>query len=326
MKKITCYLLLSILALGLKAQIISTIAGNGWAGYTGDGGPATAAEINTPPDISSDNSGNIWIADVYNNCIRYVNVARTITTVAGNGVRGYSGDGGPATAAELAEPWGVAQNGSGTLYIADYSNNRIREVNSSGIISTVAGNGVYGYTGDGGPATAAEVGEPIAVAFDPFGNYYIVDNTIRKVTGNIISTVAGANVFGYSGDGGPATAAELNDPTGIAADASGNYYIADYHNNRIRKVNISGIISTIAGNGVAGYSGDGGPATAAELNLPWSVTLDASGNIYIADMYNACIREVNTSGIISTVAGMGGHPGFTGDGGLATAAEMYYPS
>ena len=213
-----------------------------------------------------------------------------ITTIAGNGIAGYSGDGGLATNAELNNPYGVAVDSNGNIYIADTNNNRIRKVNSTtGIITTIAGNGTAGYSGDGGLATNAELYYPYGVAVDSNGNIYIADtynNRIRKVnsTTGIITTIAGNGTAGYSGDGGPATNAQLNYPYGVAVDSSGNIYIADTDNNRIRKVNsTTGIITTIAGNGNPGYSGDGGPATNAELYDPSGVAVDSNGNIYIAD-------------------------------------------
>ncbi len=219
-----------------------------------------------------------------------------ISTIAGNGTAGYSGDGGPAASAELNSPSGVAVDFSGNIYIADYKNNRIRRVDASGVISTVAGKGTAGYSGDGGPASSAELSTPSGVAVDTSGNIYIADssnNCIRKVDASgVISTVAGKGTGGYSGDGGPASSAELSSPFGVAVDASGNIYIADDKNNRIRKVDASGVISTVAGNGTGGYSGDGGPATSAELNSPSGLAVDSSGNIYIADTTNYRVREV----------------------------------
>jgi len=305
--------------------IISTVAGNGTAGYSGDGGAATAASLSSPYGVAVDSAGNIYIADRSNNRIRKVNTSGIISTVAGNGALGYSGDGGAATAAQLSSPHRVTVDSSGNIYIADTGNYRIRKVNTSGIISTVAGNGTQGYSGDGGAATAAQINNPYGVAVDSAGNIYIADNgnkRIRKVnTSGIISTVAGNGTGGYLGDGGVATAAQLNNPYGVTVDNNGNIYIADTSNRRIRKVNTSGIISTVAGNGTAGYSGDGGAATAAQLNNPYGVTVDNSGNIYIADTSNRRIRKVNTSGIISTVAG-NGTAGYSGDGGAATAASL----
>jgi len=339
------------------SQIITTFAGNGYGadafsgGYSGDGGPATTAELYSPEDIGVDASGNVYIADAINNLIRIVNTSGTINTFAGNGYGagvfsgGYSGDGGPATAAELYSPQDIALDASGNIYIADAGNNLIRMVNTSGIISTFAGN--YnesgGYSGDGGPATAAQISSPYGIAADASGNIYIADtyNSLVRIvnTSGIISTFAGIasgaedeTNAGYSGDGGPATAAELNYPWGVTVDASGNVYIADEQNNLIRIVNTSGIINTFAGNydEGAGYSGDGGPATAAKFSYPTGVAVDASGNVYIADAGNNLIRGVNTSGIINTLAGIASgaedetNAGYSGDGGAATAAELNY--
>ena len=281
--------------------IISTIAGNGTGGYNGDGISATAAELNYPAGVAVDGSGNIYIADDGNNRIRKLTVSTgIITTIAGNGTSGFTGDGGDATNAELNNPQAVAVNTAGTIiYISDESNERVREVNASGIISTIAGNGTAGYSGDGGPATNAEIwGTPsfsFSVALDPSGNVYIADmgnNRIRKITGNTINTIAGNGTAGYSGDGIPATIAELYYPTAITFDNLGNMYIADWTNQRVRKVNTSGIINTIAGNGSSGYSGDGGPATNAKFLYPMSLGLDNSGNLFILDWLNNRIREV----------------------------------
>ena len=309
--------------------IITTIAGNGTGGYSGDGGAATAAKLNLPTGVAIDGLGNIYIADNVNNRIRKVNNSGIITTIAGNGSIGYSGDGGLATTAKLYSPTGIAIDSIGNIYIADQYNQRIRKVNTSGIISTIAGNGTAGFSGDGGDATAAKFCYPTDVAIDVFGNVYIVDQynaRVRKVNSSgIITTFAGSGFGGYSGDGGAATAAELMLPRSIATDRSGNVYIADFHNNNIRKVNSSGIISTIAGNGIGGYSGDGGDATSAEINKPYGVTIDGRNNIYIADYGNNRVRKVSSSGVISTVAGIG-TGSFSGDGGAATSAELDSPS
>lgn len=309
------------------AGIVTVVAGNGTGDYGGDGGPATAAELNTPQGLTFDAAGNLYIADINNNAIRKVNTAGIISTVAGEGYYGYSGDGGAATNARLYAPRDVKFDAAGNFYIVDYSNNVIRKVNTAGIISTVAGNDTAGYRGDGGVATTAELNEPYAVALDPSGNLYIADygnSRIRMVnTSGMISTVAGDNTAGYTGDGGAATAAELHSARGIALDASGNFYISDERNQVIRKVNTLGIISTFAGNGVYGYSGDGGAATLAQLNNPYALTVDASGNLYIADAGNVRVRKVNTTGIISSVAGDG--TSAYGDGNAAVAAELYQP-
>ena len=309
--------------------IISTVAGNGTAGFSGDGGAATSAEINFARHVAIDIGGNLYIADTYNNRVRKVTPGGVITTVAGNGTLGYSGDGGAATSAELALPWGLAIDAIGDLYIADYGNMRVRMVTPGGIISTVAGNGTGGFSGDGGPATSAELLYPNGVAVDSSGNLYIADyqnQRIRKVTAaGIISTIAGDGTAGYSGDGGAATSAELNFPTRVAVDSSGNVYIADLLNNRVREVTPGGIISTVAGNGTAGYSGDGGPATSAEVNYTFDVAVDSNANLYIADDGNLRIRKVTPAGIISTVAG-DGTQGYSGDGGPATSAELNSPN
>jgi sugar lactone lactonase YvrE len=246
--------------------------------------------------VAVDSSGNIYIADTYNERIRKVSTSGIITTVAGNGAATFSGDGGAATSAELHGPSGVAVDSSGNIYIADTYNERIRKVSTSGIITTVAGNGTGGYSGDGGAATSAELYYPSGVAVDSSGNIYIADRNndrIREVsTSGIITTVAGNGTWGYSGDSGAATSAELYGPSGVAVDSSGNIFFVEDGNNRVRKVSASGIITTVAGNGTGGYSGDGGVATSAELYTPYGVAVDSSGNIYIADLNNNRIRKV----------------------------------
>jgi trimeric autotransporter adhesin len=312
---------------------VNVVAGNGVAGCSGDGGQAVAAELNGPHGVSVDNSGNIFIADFYNNVIREV-VATTgiIETVAGNGKAGYSGDGGQATQAELYGPVGVFVNNSDNIFIADSSNNVIREVMATpGIIETVAGNGKAGYSGDGGKATQAELNRPVGVFVNNSDDIFIVEagnDRIREVVGSagVIETVAGNGFLSYSGDGGLATQAQLYNPQGVSLDSSGNLFIADSSNNAIRQVAATtGIIETVAGNGKAGYSGDGGQATQAELQLPSGVFVDSAGNIFIADTQNVVIREVVAkTGIIETVAG-NGTTGYSGDGGQATQAELGFP-
>lgn len=278
--------------------IISTYAGNGTAGYSGDGGPATAAEFYTPDGLGADAAGNIYVTDDLNENVRVINKAGIISTLAGNGTSGYSGDGGPATAAELYHPNGnVIVDLSGNVLIPEYGNCVIRKVNTSGIISTLIGNGVSGYYGDGGPASAAELNSPYSLIQDASGNIYIADlgnNRIRKVnTGGIISTVAGNGAFGYNGDGGPATAAELYGPEGVAVDAWGNLYECEAYSATVRIINSGNIITTVAGNGDLGYFGNGGPATAAEFMYPSLISFDKSGNIYVADQDNDCIRKLS---------------------------------
>jgi sugar lactone lactonase YvrE len=327
---------------------IATIAGNGGYNPSGDNGPATSASVGRPEGIAVAAGGNIYFSD-FSGRVREISNG-IITTAAGTGTFGYGGDNGPATNAQLFLPIGVAVDAAGNLYIADQYNSRIREV-SNGIITTVAGNGTQGYSGDNGPATAtglffpqgvaadsagniyiadtadrgvrevsngvittmvAGLDDPTQVAVDSAGNVYISDSScIRKVSGGIITTVAGGNgTPGFGGDGGPATSALLFGSYGIAVDPAGNLYIADAGNNRIRKVS-NGIITTVAGNGTPGFSGDNGPATSAELNRPQSVAVDAAGNLYIADTYNYVIRKIS-NGIITTIAGTGTQ-GYSGE-------------
>ena len=307
--------------------IISTVAGTGIAGFSGDGGPAIAAELNEPSSIAVDAAGNLFIADSRNNRIRKVNLTGVVSTVAGTGVQGFSGDGGPATAAQLYDPLGVAVDTEGNLYIADASRNRIRKVRPDGIINTVAGMGVQGSGGDGGPASSAELESPSDVAVDAAGNLFIIDyRRIRQVTpAGVISTVAGRTPLGFGGDGGPAVFAYLRYPSDVAVDGAGNLLIADTYNNRIRKVNPAGIISTVAGDGGMGGFGSDGPAASTYLNYPQRVAVDTAGNLFIADTYNHRIRKVTPTGIISTVAGTGTR-GSGGDGSPAIAAQLNDPA
>gem|GEM_PF-802471 len=254
--------------------------------------------------------------------------AQSITTLAGTGVAGYAGDGGNALSAKFHSPIQIAVSKKGDIYVADTYNNRVRKFNvSTGIITTVAGNGGTGYSGDGGLATSAEVSRPMGVALDEQENLYITHQyCIRKVnaaTGRI-STLAGSSTSGFAGDGGPAAGARFADLLGIAADKNGNVFVADVFNNRIRKITAAGTVSTVAGTGTDGYNGDNRAATTANLKMPYDVTVDNSGNLYIADTYNERIRVVNTSGIIRTIAGIGSY-GYSGDGAAATNAEMRLP-
>jgi sugar lactone lactonase YvrE len=251
-----------------------------------------------------------------------------ISTVAGTGSNGFSGDGGPATAAQLAGPGGVAVDGAGNIYVADEDNRRVRKVTPGGVITTIAGTGTAGSAGDGGQATSAQLNVPIDVAVDGAGNVYVADqvgNRVRRIAPDgVITTVAGTGVAGFSGDGLAATGAMLANPAGLGVDAAGNLYIADLVNHRIRRVSTSGIITTIAGTGTAGFSGDGGQATSAQLNNPFDVAVDATGNVYIADAGTHRVRKVSVSGMITTIAGSGS-PGFSGDGGQATSAQLRAP-
>ena len=313
------------------AGVITTVAGNGTTGFSGDGGAATSASLGGPHGVAADSAGNLFIADGNMQRIRKVDTSGTITTVAGNGTAGFSGDGGPATNASLGSPAGVAVDEAGNLFIFDWGNQRIRKVDPSGIITTVAGGG-RSYPGDGGPATSARLnfGFSGGVAVDKAGNLFIAESDrhrVRKVDpSGIITTVAGNGTSGFSGDGGPATSASLRGPRGVAVDGDGNLLIADAYNDRIRKVDPSGIITTVAGNSASGFSGDGGPAANARFDFPQGVAVDGAGNLFIADSQNQRIRKVDPSGIITTVAGGGvGTRGFTGDAGPATSARLWSP-
>lgn len=313
--------------------VITTVAGSGAIGYSGDGGPATAAPLGAFTGVAVDGSGNLYIADANNNVIRKVAAATgIISTVAGNGQAGYSGDGGLATSAALTFPTsGLTVDGAGDIYIADSKDSVVRKVAaSSGTIATVAGDGHAGYTGDGGPATSAQLNGPSAVAVDGPGNLYVADTTnnlIRKVTAvtGFINTIGGNGAAYYSGDGGPAIEAQLVYPAGVAVDVSGNLYIADLSNVVRKVVAATGVITTLAGTGAAGYSGDGGPAVDARLNGPAGMAVDSSGNLFIADSGNNVVRKVTAAtGIVSTVAGNGG-AGYSGDGGPASSAALHAP-
>jgi trimeric autotransporter adhesin len=307
---------------------LSLAAGSGVAGFGGDGGKATSAQLNHPAGVAVDSAGNLFIADFLNNRIRKVTSGGIISTFAGNGTAGYNGDNRAATSAALYNPINVAVDSSDTLFIADFYNNRIRTVSSSGIITTIAGNGAAGSIGDGGKAISAQLHEPFAIAIDSAGNFFIADflnNRIRKVSSSgIITTVAGNGYSGYGGDGGQATSAQLNYPSGVAVDSAGSIFISDSSNNCIRRISSSGIITTIAGNGTTGFSGDGGQATSAQLNSPNGVSVDSAGNLLIGVSINNRVRKVSPSGIITTVAG-NGSGGYGGDGGLAALAQIYLP-
>ena len=293
---------------------ISTIAGNGVAGFI-DGDALNGAQLNFPAGITLDSSGKLYIADTVNYRIRTLS-GGLLATIAGNGTSGYTGDGSAATSAELASPGAVAVDGSGNVYIADTGNHVIRKITGT-TISTFAGNNTSGYQGDGGLATGAELASPSGVAVDGSGNVYISDtgnNLIRKVdsSGNINAVV-----------GAKGTANTLNNPNGIAIDKNGFLYIADTNNHRILKW-ANNKLTTIAGTGVPGFSGDGGPATQAMLQYPRGIAVDAAGNLYIADSTNSRIRKITPDGTIVTIAG-NGKLNYTGDGGPATKAALYFP-
>jgi trimeric autotransporter adhesin len=311
------------------AQIITTIAGNDTGGYNGDNIPAVSAQLYQPNDIAFDGTGNVYIVDGKNNRIRKINAAGIITTIAGTGIGGYNGDDMQATAAELNYPSSMTFDASSNMYITDDFNFRIRKINSTGIISTIAGTGSTGFSGDNGIATLANIGSCVGIVVDKTGDIYIDDgdyDRIRKISNSgIITTVAGNGFSVHSGDNGPATSSSLMEPNGLALDGSGNLYFAEYSGSCIRKISTSGIITTVVGTGTAGYSGDGRPATSAELYYPTGVSIDNGGNFYISDGTSSVIRKVDPSGIISTIAGTG-DGGYSGDGGPATLAQLKSPS
>ena len=297
---------------------------------------ATTLPLILPSAAAFDTEGNLYFAEAGNHVVRKVTPGGVITTVAGNGVQGFAGDNDPATAAELDSPAGLAVDAAGDFFIADSHNQRVREVTAAtGIISTIAGTGVAGFSGDGGAATAARLDLPTALALDAAGNLYIADtgnHRVRRIAAatGAISTVAGNGIEGYAGDGGAATAASIDSPNGLALDAVGNLYIADTHNGRVREVSAAtGVISTVAGTGVVGgnaqtFGGDNGAATAAGLALPRGLAVDEAGNLYFADSANHRIRRISTMGVITTAAGQGSEA-FTGDNAAAAAASLDSP-
>jgi hypothetical protein len=306
---------------------ILTIAGTGIAAYSGDNGAATSAALAYPFSMAADAAGNIYIADRDNHVVRRIDTTGNITTIAGNGEQGFSGDGGPATSASLNTPTAVAVGTGGNIYIADSNNHRIRVV-SGGTISTFAGNGTAGYSGDGGAATGASLYSPRGVAVDATGIVYIADtnnHVVRKVSGGNISTIAGnAQQQGFYADNGAGTTAGLDTPTAVLVDASGKVYVADSNNHRVRLLTGS-TLSTFAGNGTPGFSGDGAAASSAMIDFPLGVSMDLSGNLYIADSNNHVVRRVGGNGTITTIAG-DAEQGFSGDAGAPNAASLDTPS
>lgn len=313
-----------------RAGIISTVAGNGTFGYSGDGGPATQAQLRGPQGIGLDGAGNLYIADGGNNVVRKVDTAGVITTVAGNPSApfgGNFGDGGPATSANIGFVQGLAVDTSGILYLTD-SYGHVRQVNLVGIISTLAGNGLSGNTGDGGPATAAAIGSGRGLLLSGSSLYLSTQSSVWWIdlSAGLIHLVSGPSVVpGFSGDGGPVSAAGFNQPFGMELDSQGNLFIADSGNNRIREISAgTQIITTTAG----GYIGDGSKATDASLNFPTlgnHIAFDSLGNLYIADTGNNRVRKVSPKGTITTFAGSG-TSGYSGDGGLAASAQLSAPS
>jgi len=306
--------------------VITTIAGTGTAGYNGDGIAATSAKLDAPWGVAVDAAGNVFIGDANNHRVRRVDATTgLITTIAGTGTAGYNGDGIVATSAELDTPTGVAVDAAGNVFIADDNGHRVRRVDATtGLISTLAGTGTAGYNGDGVAGTSAKLNGPSGVAVDAAGNVFIADvnnHRVRRVDAGtgLISTIAGTGAFGYSGNGGAATSAKLNTPYGVSVDAVGNVFIADTGNLRVRRVDsATGLISTIAGNGTVGSSGNGGTATSAQLAGPTGVAVDAAGNVLIADAENHQIREIEALvcwGQQATLIGTSGADVLTGTPG-----------
>ncbi len=307
---------------------IATFAGNGTRAFGGDGGPAASALLNEPRDTAVGPDGSIFVADTFNHRIRKIGTDGIITTVAGDGTTTYDGDNQLATEASLYWPHDVVVDSNGVLYIADSNHHRVRRVDLNGIITTVAGRGNAGSTGDGGLAVQARIKNPKSVAIHS-GDLYLagLDSKVRRVnldTG-IISSYAGTGIAGYSGDGGPATAATLNVPQRLQVDSLGNVYVADTGNSAVRRIDGgTGLISTVAGNGVRGFNGTSGAATSIQLNQPRGLALEGDEVLYVADSNNHRIRRVDlVAQTLSTVAGT--TRGFAGDGGPARLAKFYQP-
>jgi DNA-binding beta-propeller fold protein YncE len=313
---------------------IRTAAGNGDQGYSGDGGPAAKATLNQPFDVAIGPDESVYFSDTFNHCIRRVDSkSGQISTVAGSGKKGYSGDGGPATDAKLNEPYGVVLDKHGNIFIVDRLNYCIRRVDAeTGHIATIAGTGKSGPSGDGGLAKDAMLSEPNGIALDPAERrLYIADVTDQRVRvvnleSGRISTVAGTRVKEHSGDGGPALQASLFGPRAVHFDAQGSLYICEREGNCIRKVDWrTQVITTIAGTGKKGFSGDGGPAIKATFNGPKEIDIDMAGNIFVVDTENQAIRRIDAkTGLVTTVAG-NGERGGKGDGGPATSAQLDRP-
>jgi sugar lactone lactonase YvrE len=314
------------------AGVISTVIGQTLtadSGFAGDGGVSTAALLREPSLAVQVADGSTIVADTGNNRVRRISPAGVISTIAGSSEAGFSGDGGPAVSAQLSSPSGLAVDAAGAVFVADTGNNRVRRISPTGVISTIAGSSEAGFSGDGGPAVSAQLSSPSGLWIDPNGNLFVADtgnNRIRRISpAGTITTVAGNGIATIGGDGGPAVAASLNGPRAIAGDGSGNVYIADTGNHRVRKVSTGGIISTIAGNGIPMFAGDGGPAVEASLYAPSGIAVSADGVILIADSRNHRVRQLSESGTISTIAGTG-TAGFGGDTGPATLASFNAPS
>src|SRR5579864_3332586 len=313
-------------------NIITTAVGTGEKGFAGDGGPADRALLNGPFDLCFDRAGNLFFSDTFNNRVRRVDGRGIITTVAGNGEKAYSGDGGPPTEAALNEPYGVVVDRAGNLYIADRLNRRVRRVDAaSGVITTLAGTGEAAYSGDGGPAAQAGLAEPNGLAFSPDETLLyitdVADNRVRAVDlrSGTITTFAGTGAAEHSGDGRPATAAGTFGARAVKVGADGTVYILERQGSSLRAVDPrTGIISTIAGTTARGYSGDGGPALSAVFDAPKEMAIDRDGSLLIVDTENHAIRRIDhRTGIVTNFAG--GRQGPGGDGGSAELAGLDRP-
>ena len=317
-----------------QSWIITTAVGTGERGYAGDGGQAKRALLNGPFDVGFDAGGNLYFSDTFNHCIRHVD-ARTdvIATVAGCGEAGYSGDGGPAVRARFNEPYGIAVDKAGSIYVADRHNHCVRRIDgSSGIVTTFAGNGASGFGGDDGPASRAAMVEPNGLALDPAqSRLYIADVADHRVrvvdlASGIIWTFAGTGEAEHTGDGGPATAAGIHGARAVKVAADGTVYVLERQGSTLRAVDPhTGIIMTVAGTGARAYSGDGGPAIAAAFNAPKELAIDRDGNLLVVDTENHAIRRVDLGArTVGAIAGSG-RQGGDGDGGPALAAALDRP-
>jgi sugar lactone lactonase YvrE len=307
--------------------IITTIAGNGTAGFSGDGGQAVKASFNFPSGLALDSKGNLYISDRSNNRIRVINSKGIVSTYAGTGEEGYGGDSGPALKARIDRPFGLAIDNKDNLYIADRRNNRIRKVNPSGIITTAAGDGGFFYMGDNGPAYRASIAGPTGVAVDNKGNLYIADrnnNRVRVVNKQgMIRTVAGTGQQHYNGEAELARDTNLYLPFGVTVDDKGRLLVIDRSHYRIRRVDpMKGKIETLAGNGRKKFAGDGGPATGANLNFPHGIAVDKKGNVIFSDKGHFRIRKISPEGVIQTIAG-NGERGNVGNGVPAMQASLF---
>jgi sugar lactone lactonase YvrE len=333
-KRVLGFLMLAFVSLQANGQIITTIAGDGSKGLSGDGEIASYSRLNMPTGIAIDDSNCIYITDRDNNKIRKINIYGYMTTFAGTGIPGKSGDNGPAIAAKMNFPEGIVVDKKHNVYFADAGNNCIRKISAAGIITTIAGTGQAGFGGDSGLATNAKLNHPSGIALDDTGNLYIADcdnSRIRKVdTFGKIYTIAGIGEKSYKGDSGLAIYATLNRPKGIAYDGKQGIVFCDVFNNSVRRIDLkTGIITTIAGDnkGLPGYGGDNMPAVNSQLKTPIAITADKKGNLFISDQGNHRIRQIDVNGMMSTIAGTGqpGPVGSVNDGGSADAALLFYP-